>query len=170
MAFGEALNHAGRPMFFSFHCEASWSPWCALPGRSRAWRIFKDHWDQWDDPPNGQGGHDTATIIDVLGVVANHSRPYAFSDPDLLMTGGAGCDLQVPGLRCPGMTDIEYRTEFTMWAIGAAPLVVSTDIRNMSNATREILLHEEILAINQVVVVVACSHGADEACPVALHI
>ena len=93
---------------------------------------------------------DTAAIIDVLGVAANLSRPYAFADPDLLMTGGAGCDLRVPGLRCPGSTDVEYKTEFIMWAVGAAPLVVSTDVRKMSNATKAILLHEEILAINQV--------------------
>lgn len=93
---------------------------------------------------------DTAAIIDVLGVAANRSRPYAFADPDLLMTGGAGCDLRVPGLRCPGSTDVEYKTEFIMWAVGAAPLVVSTDVRKMSNATKAILLHEEILAINQV--------------------
>lgn len=149
VAFGEALVRSKRPMFLSFHCGAIWHPWCATPSKSRAWRIYKDHWDQWDDPPNAQGGHDTAAIIDVLGVAANYSRPYAFADPDLLMTGGAGCDLRVPGLRCPGMTDEEYRTEFIMWAVGSAPLVVSTDVRKMSSVAKEILLHDEILAINQ---------------------
>ena len=120
---------------------------------------------RWDDLPNGQGGHDTAAIIDVLGEVANRSRPFAFADPDLLMTGGAGCDQRVPGVRCAGCSDLEYRTEFIMWAVAASPLVVSTDIRGMTNATREILLHEEILAINQDPI--GRSHGVIQAFPCA---
>ena len=89
-------------------------------GETRAWRIYKDHHDVWDD---GSGGS-TSAIIDVLGTVANHSRPYAWGDPDVLMTGGAGCDARLPGVRCPGMSPTEYRTEFAMWVMAAAPLLV----------------------------------------------
>ena len=114
-------------------------------GETRAWRIYKDHHDVWDD---GSGGS-TSAIIDVLGTVANHSRPYAWGDPDVLMTGGAGCDARLPGVRCPGMSPTEYRTEFAMWVMAAAPLLVSTDVRKLSPLMSEILLHEELLAISQ---------------------
>jgi hypothetical protein len=42
------------------------------------------------------------------------------------MTGGAGCNSMEPGKRCPGMTETEYRTEFSLWTIGAASMIVST--------------------------------------------
>lgn len=36
------------------------------------------------------------------------------NDPDFLMTGGAGCD-DLSGSHCPGQTDTEYKTEFSIW-------------------------------------------------------
>ena len=39
---------------------------------------------------------------------------------------------------CPGQTDVEYRTEFSMWAIMASSLLVATDIKNMSDAKKEV--------------------------------
>ena len=71
----------------------------------------------------------------------------AWPDPDFLMTGGAGCDELIPGLRCPGMTDEEYRTEFSLWAIAGGQLIVATDVRNMSALQQTILLNKEILDI-----------------------
>lgn len=53
------------------------------------------------------------------------------------VTGGAGCDDLTPGLRCPGMSDDEYRSEFSIWAVAGGQLVVSTDLRNMSALQRE---------------------------------
>jgi len=47
------------------------------------------------------------------------------------------------------MTDEEYRAHFSLWAVAKAPLIVGCDVRNMTNATREILLNREIIAINQ---------------------
>jgi hypothetical protein len=39
------------------------------------------------------------------------------------MTGGAGCDKNVTGLRCPGQSNEEYMTEMTLWCVGACALV-----------------------------------------------
>ena len=40
---------------------------------------------------------------------------------------------------------MEYRTEFTMWSVMAAPLLVATDIRNLTDIMKEVWL--EINAI-----------------------
>jgi alpha-galactosidase len=48
-----------------------------------------------------------------------------------------------------GMTDEEYRTHFSMWALMAAPLIAGTDLRNMSQATKDILTAPEVIAIDQ---------------------
>merc|ERR1719249_80495 len=47
------------------------------------------------------------------------------------------------------MTHSEYMAEFAIWAITASPLIVATDVRNMTETMRYILLNEEIIAVNQ---------------------
>lgn len=47
------------------------------------------------------------------------------------------------------MTFIESRTEYTFWALWSAPLIVDTDIRDMSDQKRSILMNKEVIAINQ---------------------
>jgi len=48
-----------------------------------------------------------------------------------------------------GMTDAEYVTHFSLWAISKAPLIIGCDIRNMSAATFATLTNPEVIAINQ---------------------
>ena len=61
----------------------------------------------------------------MVSAAAKHGGPFRWTDPDFLMTGGAGCDTFAPGTQCPGMTDIEYRTEFSLWAVAAASMLVA---------------------------------------------
>ncbi len=48
-----------------------------------------------------------------------------------------------------GMTDVEYRTHFSLWAISKAPLIIGCDVRNMSSATLSTLTNTEVIAVNQ---------------------
>jgi alpha-galactosidase len=43
----------------------------------------------------------------------------------------------------------EYRTQFSLWCMLAAPLINSVDLRALSPAVRSILLHKEVIAIDQ---------------------
>lgn len=54
-----------------------------------------------------------------------------------------------PGDLCPKQTLEEYRTEFTIWAMASSPLLVSTDVRNLTATQREVLLNTEVIAIDQ---------------------
>uniref|UniRef100_A0A7S0IZT4 alpha-galactosidase n=1 Tax=Calcidiscus leptoporus TaxID=127549 RepID=A0A7S0IZT4_9EUKA len=47
------------------------------------------------------------------------------------------------------MTTSEYRCQFAIWALMKAPLLISTDVTNMSAATLEILSNTDVIAINQ---------------------
>ena len=49
-----------------------------------------------------------------------------------------GCSNGVVMEHCPGQTDTEYRTEFSMWSIAASSLIVATDIRNMTDIMKEV--------------------------------
>jgi len=48
-----------------------------------------------------------------------------------------------------GCTDEEYRTHFSLWAFLNSPLMIGCDVRNMSDATKEILTNRDIIALNQ---------------------
>ncbi|XP_019849586.1 PREDICTED: alpha-galactosidase-like [Amphimedon queenslandica] len=137
----DALNKTGKPIFFN-SCE--WgvdNPWEWMHQYANSWRTGPDHHDDWKT---------TSKIIEVnadLGDYAGTGKGW--NDPDFLMTGGEGCDPPVDSVHCPGMTDTEYRTEFTLWCLMSAPLLVVTDVRNMTSIMKEVLLNKDLIEINQ---------------------
>lgn len=48
-----------------------------------------------------------------------------------------------------GMTDAEYMTHFSLWAISKAPLLIGCDVSKMSPMTLNILMNSEVIAVNQ---------------------
>ena len=112
----------------------------AAPTYVNAWRASTDHHDNW---------HNTMEVIlmatDLRVAVG---RPGGWAYMDVLMTGGQGCKDNTEA-HCPGMTDIEYRTEFTLWSLLQSPLMVSTNVRNMTAIMNETLYNEHLLEIHQ---------------------
>jgi alpha-galactosidase len=47
------------------------------------------------------------------------------------------------------MTDTEYRTHFSLWAILAAPLIAGNDLRDMRPEIHDILTNKEVVAVDQ---------------------
>jgi alpha-galactosidase len=137
----EALKNTGKEIFFN-SCE--WgvdNPWEWMYQYANSWRTGPDHFDNWKS---------TASIIERNANLGQYSSPdKGWNDPDYIMTGGEGCTPPVNQSHCPGMTDVEYRTEFSIWCLLAAPLLVVTDVRNMTDIMKEILLNKEIINVNQ---------------------
>ena len=48
-----------------------------------------------------------------------------------------------------GMSDAEYVTHFSLWAITKAPLIIGCDVTNMTASTLKILTNAEVIAVNQ---------------------
>ncbi len=48
-----------------------------------------------------------------------------------------------------GMSDTEYRTHFSLWAISKAPLIIGCDVTTMSAATLSTLTNPEVIAVDQ---------------------
>jgi alpha-galactosidase len=48
-----------------------------------------------------------------------------------------------------GMTDTEYQSHFSLWAIMAAPLIAGNDLTKMSAATKNILTNADVIAVDQ---------------------
>ncbi|CAF1318704.1 unnamed protein product [Rotaria sordida] len=124
----DALNASGRPIFFSM-CE--WGVdtpalWAANVGNS--WRTTGDIRDNWDY---------MMFNIDINNDFADKAGPGGWNDPDMLEIGNGG------------MTDAEYVTHFSLWAISKAPLLIGCDVTNMSAATLSTLNNPEVIAVNQ---------------------
>jgi alpha-galactosidase len=48
-----------------------------------------------------------------------------------------------------GMSDTEYRTHFSLWALLAAPLLAGNDLRTASQATLALLTNSDVIAVDQ---------------------
>jgi len=126
---GAALQATGRPIVFSL-CEygmGSVEKWGPEVG-GNLWRTTGDIRDEWSS---------------MIGNVEKQvpTAPYAgaghWNDPDMLEIGNGH------------MTDEEYRTHMSLWALVAAPLLAGNDVRSMTQATKDILMNKEVIAVDQ---------------------
>ncbi len=125
---GVALEATGRPIVYSLslprgHAEL-WGPHAG----ANLWRTTDDINDSWKS---------------MIGNVENQvpTAPYGgpghWNDPDMLEVGNGH------------MTNDEYQTHMSLWALVSAPLLAGNDLRTMSNATKAILMNREVIAIDQ---------------------
>ena len=126
---GDALLKTGRPIVYSL-CQYGrldvWK-WGADVG-GNLWRTTGDIRDTWDSM-TGIGFRQNE--------LAQYAKPGHWNDPDMLEIGNGG------------MTDAEYRTHMSLWAMLAAPLLAGNDLRAMPPATLEILTNKEVIAVDQ---------------------
>ena len=137
--FSRAINATGVPTVFA-SCEwglddvASWGPHAA-----QVYRVRPDHLPFWSFnvpnayPPGGQGTGDIIEGLANASVTAGLAR-FAYPDPDFVMTGLF-------------QTEAESITEFSFWSLWSAPILVATDVRNMSAFKTSVLGNAEVLAI-----------------------
>lgn len=128
----EALRATGRPIVFSLSPGAddgldhvgTWGP---LVG-GNLWRTTRDIDDTWRSMMHN-------IVVDEK--LWARAGPGYWNDPDMLQVGDGG------------MSPDEYRTQFSLWAIAAAPLIASNDPRRMTAITRSILLNRDVIAVDQ---------------------
>lgn len=134
----DALQTAGRPIFFSM-CE--WGdnhPWRWAKGIGDSWRIGPDIWCSFDStrvfPTYIQ-----CSVIDCINrndSLRSYAGPGHWNDPDMLEVGN-------------GLSVNQDRAHFTMWCMMASPLILGNDVRNMSDETKAILTNRDLIAIDQ---------------------
>ena len=138
----EALNASGRPMVLSI-CEwGTAKPWLWGAGAGgNLWRTtddIQDHWAGREKWPNGSCcSNGVLAILDMQVGLAGFAGPGHWNDPDMLEVGNGG------------MTDTEYRSHFSLWAMLAAPLMAGNDLRSMRPEIRDILTNKEVIAVDQ---------------------
>lgn len=134
----KALNATGRPIVYS----CSWPVYIgSLPPEvnytllgeiCHLWRNFDDIQDSWDS---------VTFLANWFFAHQDYIQPAAgpgrWNDPDMLIIGNFGLSLD------------QSRAQMALWAIMAAPLIMSNNLRILDNAARAILQNRDVISINQ---------------------
>jgi len=103
--------------------------WAGKNAHAIMWRTAPDMLDSYQSL--------TDTVDMQLGLHRFAEEQGGVNDPDGLW---AGAD---------GMTSVEYKTQFLLWSMLAAPLIASNDISIIDNTTLGLLSSTAVLRINQ---------------------
>jgi alpha-galactosidase len=125
-----SLHATRRPMVLSVSnaSDPSIHPWVWGRFMSNLWRTTPDIADTW------------ASILAITD--ANLQRgsvagPGHWNDPDMLEVGNGG------------MTPAQDQAHFSLWSMMAAPLILGTDVRSMSQSMSDIVTNRAVIAIDQ---------------------
>ncbi len=144
ITMSKALQNTGRPILFSM-CEHGRSqPWTWAANYADMWRISTDIKDCRDGEFQGGWGFNKI-INDKDAALARYAGPGHWNDPDMMIVGLHGRQYWMG----PGCTDTEYRAQFSLWCLLAAPLMLGVDPNDMSHFTKETVLNAEMIAIDQ---------------------
>ena len=125
----QALLATGRPIIFSL-CQYGYAKvweWGPQAG-ANMWRTSGDI--------SANYASITANGFGEAGLAA-FAGPGHWNDPDFLEVGNGR------------LTPDESRTNFSLWALLAAPLIAGNDLTNMTQETENILLNREVIAVDQ---------------------
>ena len=128
MQMHDALVATGRPMVFDVNDWTGDQPWVWATGTANLWRTTLDLQDRY-----------SSMVSNFAHDVGHYPQagPGGWNDPDMLEIGNGG------------MSPIEYRSEFSLWAEMAAPLIAGNDLTTMSETTRSILTNQAVIAVDQ---------------------
>jgi alpha-galactosidase len=148
-AMGKALRATGRPIVYSI-CEwGNRQPWlwAAMVG-GHMWRTTGDVWDGWGDNDKNTASFGIERIgFEMQRGLEIYAGPSRWNDPDMLVVGMRGRGNV--SLDETGCTNDEYKTQFSLWCMLAAPLIIGCDVRNLDTASHEILSNKEVIALDQ---------------------
>jgi alpha-galactosidase len=126
-AMRDALAATGRPILFSLCNWGQESVWTWGSGVGNSWRTTGDI--------NASFGSMLSIFHANVGL-ASYAGPGGWNDPDMLEVGN-------------GMSATEDRSEFSLWAEMAAPLIAGTNIAKASSTTLSILANKAVVAVDQ---------------------
>nr|XP_020496101.1 alpha-galactosidase A [Labrus bergylta] len=133
----KALNQTGASILYS--CEWPLYEWqfrqpnyTAIRETCNHWRNYADVYDSWNSVKSILDW--TASHQDIIGPSAG---PGGWNDPDMLVIGNFG------------LSHDQQESQMALWAIMAAPLLMSNDLRDICPRSKDLLQNRRIIAISQ---------------------
>jgi alpha-galactosidase len=148
-----AIKKTGRPVVLSLSPGPAQLSHAAEIGQyAQMWRISNDIWDGWtfthdhpdDDFPNG-----VITAFDNLAKWASYAKPGNWPDADMLPFGSLTPHPGWGEPRRSRLTQIEERTQFTLWSIARSPLILGGDLTKLDDFTKSLITNRAILGLDQ---------------------
>ena len=137
-AMSMALKATGRDILFAACNWGTDEPWRWM--KSIGVHMYRSTGDIQDNFASFTGI--ARSQLDKLCM----SGPDCFNDMDMLTIGMYGKGNVALGKPC---TDEDYRTQFALWCLASAPLMLGGDVRNMKPFAEELVLNPRLLRINQ---------------------
>lgn len=135
---GRALNETGRKIVYSCEWPLYQKNVGIVPNYEKIaascnlWRNYDDITYSWTE---------IYRTVEYQAInqdkLVKVSGPGGWTDPDMLVVGNYGLSVEM------------QRTHMAYWAIMAAPLIMSNDLRSISKESKEILLNKDVIAVNQ---------------------
>jgi len=132
-----ALKGTGRPIVFS---ESAPAYFYGTPGFTKImswvghegdlWRFGSDIADNWASVLTNYSQDNSYHL-------ARYAGPGHWNDPDMLQVNN------------PGLNYTEQRSQLSLWAEMAAPLLISTDMSHLSKQALSILSNKAVIAVDQ---------------------
>lgn len=144
-AWSNAIRQSGRPMVLDItqgHFTQAIAP------------TLEKYANQWEIPPDVEcyecekGGSsypltiwaNVAKRFDYLAEWQPYAGPGGFNDYDSIEIGNGSHD---------GLTPVERQTQMSLWALGAAPLILGVDLTHLDPQDLEYLKNTAVLAVDQ---------------------
>ncbi|XP_041846454.1 alpha-galactosidase A [Melanotaenia boesemani] len=137
MNMSKALNQTGKSILYS--CEWPLYEWAFHKPNYTAIRETCNHWRNFDDV------YDSWTSVKSIlnwttfyqDIIVPSAGPGGWNDPDMLVIGNFG------------LSHDQQETQMALWAIMAAPLLMSNDLRNICPRSKMLLQNSRIIEISQ---------------------
>ncbi|CAO3569152.1 unnamed protein product [Mortierella alpina] len=150
--FGQAIRSQPRPMVYSESAPAYFAGLSAGTGDRVGKDWYKVHtwigrygqlWRHSTDisvyKKDGKSRWSSVMTNYRFNIrLARFQRPGNWNDPDFIITGDN-----------EGLTLDEQKSQFALWSIMASPLILSTDVKNLTAEQVTFLTNRDIIAIDQ---------------------
>lgn len=138
----DSLRNSGRNIVLSLSNHAALENAGELAGLASLWRISSDITDSWKSI--------CGIALEQAPKWAGYASPGHYNDLDMLQIGAIG----KPGTMNPfytktRLTLAEQRSQFALWCMYSAPLLLSCDIAGMDEETFLLTTNRELIAIDQ---------------------
>jgi hypothetical protein len=149
----EAIRKTGRPIVLSLSPgPTNISHAAEVAKYAQMWRIADDHWDGWNFPhPPSMGEFPTgvSAFFDRLAKWSPYTGPNSWPDADMLPDGWLGPHPGLGEVRQSRLTHDEQRSEFTLWSVARAPLILGGNLTKLDDYTRSLITNQTTLFVNQ---------------------
>ena len=148
-----AIRKTGRPIVLSLSPGPTGLEHAAeVAAHAQMWRIADDHWDGWTfshKPGGSEAPFGLRGEFDRIPQWVAYVGPGSWPDPDMLPIGWLGPNPGMDDSRQSRLTPDEEKTEYTLWCMSRAPLILGTNLTKLDAYTRSLITNQTLLFVDQ---------------------